>query len=181
MFQPELQKFALFIIFRGIDHKAKQPSRPIISAYHPAKILRRRKYLLYLLAGLLVGGFRGLGSRVLRWLLLLLEEDLPSHLESLGKKRQVEIPINERLTPLDYSFILLGDKQKLQYDKCFQNDIKTNSATKRRRRKRKKKKKTTRALQKKYLSSDLCHRGIRASDPLLIQPSSQKKGCFSYL
>lgn len=89
MFQPELQKFALFIIFRGIDHKAKQPSRPIISAYHPAKILRRRKYLLYLLAGLLVGGFRGFGSRVLRrlLLLLLLEEDLPSHLEGLGRER----------------------------------------------------------------------------------------------
>lgn len=64
----------------------KTNSRPIISAYHPATSLRRRKYLLYLLAGLLVGGFGGLGSRVVR-LLLLLEEDLPGHLESLVKER----------------------------------------------------------------------------------------------
>lgn len=41
--------------------------------------------------------------------------------------------------------------------------------------KKKKKKKTTGALQKKYLSPDLCHKGIGASDPLLILLSSQKK------
>lgn len=87
MFLRELHKFAVFIISYSIDHKAKQASHLMISSYHPAKALRRTKYLLYLLARRLVGGFGGLGTRV--WLRrLLLEEDLPSHLESLREEER---------------------------------------------------------------------------------------------
>lgn len=93
----------------------------MISHYHPAETRRITRYLLYLLALLLVGGFRGLGTRLwLRRLLLLLEEYLPSHLDSLPEEKminnnqrlvKVDEPARVQLHPLSF---VLADKQKRQ-------------------------------------------------------------------
>lgn len=83
---------------------------------------------------------------------------------------------------------MLGDKQKLQ--SCFfhvvlfrrinlpgvKNPFVTTTCQNKfsDRKKKKEKKKKQLELQQKYLSADLCHKEITASDPPLIQPSSDK-------